>query len=1209
MGVENGGKETMRPTSRAENSRPKADSAAGVTVIYECDQVGNQIFDFGLEAVYVALYICQILPSIFPFLPPVIHIHRTGSRCTMQRERMRRGRSRTISTIALARQASEERRLSLLITATTTSPSPPSTTHTTSLPCTKTPVPILDLTTSNNHEEQHCVYPASPTDSLSSTSSTELMAADMQANLSSSDSSSLPPPRTLQDQLHVAYALDDIHLAKIILLKLRGIEVTSDSDPRIAAVQPEDFDECFIPAGGLMSQEDEEVIKEMQRVERERLQVAYEQRRRREREEAESKRLREWELHCEKIWEGEKRRMREEKEFLERKREEERKRWEDTERRRREAAERRATATSRYSCRSSPVTTKSKPRLSYASLSIERIASSSSSMSSTGDDKYLYSVLPVPKVPSPPSRRRPSGTSPPSGSSSTSHGSASCNSSHTITPSHDPTLGNGLEVEVATRKPNTSVPSSTIAHKDRAPLDSKALSLRGRLSPSCASDMINITVSFRDILTSMRGPLFPIETEPDSRPRPPRAESMDGNQSQSPNSCRSQSKGRVQDPSLPTNVTSTHTARRRRRNEELLSLLLTEVKWAEGERLARGRSGNERGKSQKSEKGKERTLQPLHPIRQNSSSSIRSSSSTSSCAACSASASSNAPTSPASISSGASRAGSWLSSFSSSSTNTDLTTLSTSLSTSPSKVSLVHVQHVCPSTPTSNVKSTVTGWLRKSAITGSSQQHQAKESQQRQAIHLVHSCRRPPFSGLTPIMAFDGPLCPDDTNEPKGVLSIDGAAEGSDEVGSRVNTKRGSSGACANDGISIHGPAGIARQMTRFVELAKGFQTAYINMTVFGAVPTLSYDQGAWNTGLDDEGSPQRNKAKRRRDVTSWSQAAVKQKLQPAGYRASKAEIDLFLIRRNDGGVRKEKEGILRAQLNSETTANHTSLSGTASNEASAEGEKIVIVEHRGRSVGRCGYEYDDEDGIEYIPLLPPQLSAHPPKTILPSPLPYPVVFKPPLPLVPSPHRRVALRQNQRLEDGMEFGSLSALSSYSHPSLVRGTGRFSSRLSSSPPPRSSARSRGSSRSNSHSPTRRSSLSRLQNPQESSAPVARPRVVANPVYLRLKAAKNVGLELGKNWEPGLAKSCGRLSGGKEKMLALTWDEMGRSVLGREQDETFTRRGCPVKGTLDTALRSGGGILPDRGDDDRRRGRHGRDVHEFQGVRRGRCVVRG
>ncbi|KAK7465305.1 hypothetical protein VKT23_005284 [Stygiomarasmius scandens] len=189
---------------------------------------------------------------------------------------MRRGRSSTVSAVAL-RRATSERRLTLAIDDMS---SPPT---------------------------SGCMTP---------------------------DNDDLDPPLSLSDQVHVAYALDDIHLAKILLLKLKGIEVTSDSDPRIAAVQPEDFDECFLPNGPFMSEEDEEAIKEMQRKERERLEVEHEKQLQRQRELEEERRRKEWEEHCERIWEREKKRLREEKAFIERKKEEERKRHLEAQRRR-----------------------------------------------------------------------------------------------------------------------------------------------------------------------------------------------------------------------------------------------------------------------------------------------------------------------------------------------------------------------------------------------------------------------------------------------------------------------------------------------------------------------------------------------------------------------------------------------------------------------------------------------------------------------------------------------------------------------------------------------------------------------------------------------------------------------------------------------------------------------------------------------------------
>lgn len=69
------------------------------------------------------------------------------------------------------------------------------------------------------------------------------------------------PPQSLEDQIHEAYALDNIHLAKILYLKLQGIHVADDSDPRIEQVQEEDF-----PFGKLvLDEEDERSLKECQK--------------------------------------------------------------------------------------------------------------------------------------------------------------------------------------------------------------------------------------------------------------------------------------------------------------------------------------------------------------------------------------------------------------------------------------------------------------------------------------------------------------------------------------------------------------------------------------------------------------------------------------------------------------------------------------------------------------------------------------------------------------------------------------------------------------------------------------------------------------------------------------------------------------------------------------------------------------------------------
>ena len=70
----------------------------------------------------------------------------------------------------------------------------------------------------------------------------------------------------MEDQIHEAYALDNIRLAKILCLKLQGVHVVDDSDPRIEQVREEDF-----PFGKLvLDEEDEGALKDWQRRERHR---------------------------------------------------------------------------------------------------------------------------------------------------------------------------------------------------------------------------------------------------------------------------------------------------------------------------------------------------------------------------------------------------------------------------------------------------------------------------------------------------------------------------------------------------------------------------------------------------------------------------------------------------------------------------------------------------------------------------------------------------------------------------------------------------------------------------------------------------------------------------------------------------------------------------------------------------------------------------
>lgn len=221
------------------------------------------------------------------------------------------------------------------------------------------------------------------------------------------------PPRTIEDQLYVAYAHDDIHTAKILLLKLKGVDVTSDDDPRIAAVQDEDFDFCFIPNGKLISEEEEKVMAEAQR--REQI--------RRQREE----RLR----ACEYVWEHAKRRMREERLWLQRRRElEERRRTVEEAERQRALREREAAAHEERVV--------ARARMQRRNVVCYETLPRTSSQHSC-DDPFIYDVMP------PSSRSTPS---------------SSPKRSHLSTPSSSPTRHCHTHIAVS------QAPSRSVSFKD-----------------------------------------------------------------------------------------------------------------------------------------------------------------------------------------------------------------------------------------------------------------------------------------------------------------------------------------------------------------------------------------------------------------------------------------------------------------------------------------------------------------------------------------------------------------------------------------------------------------------------------------------------------------------------------------------------------------------------------------------------------------------
>lgn len=115
------------------------------------------------------------------------------------------------------------------------------------------------------------------------------------------------PPRSLQDQMQEAYAAEDMHTARILFLRIKGIEVTGDDDPRIAEVRDEDFE--FVPGGIL--ELDEEILAGLEEArERRRQEEIVRQRRALERErarkaaiEAEAARREAARLQARKCWE------------------------------------------------------------------------------------------------------------------------------------------------------------------------------------------------------------------------------------------------------------------------------------------------------------------------------------------------------------------------------------------------------------------------------------------------------------------------------------------------------------------------------------------------------------------------------------------------------------------------------------------------------------------------------------------------------------------------------------------------------------------------------------------------------------------------------------------------------------------------------------------------------------------------------------------
>ncbi|KAJ4479362.1 hypothetical protein J3R30DRAFT_2751119 [Lentinula aciculospora] len=641
---------------------------------------------------------------------------------------------------------------------------------------------------------------------------------------SSPEEGSPLPPLTLLDQLHMAYALDDLPLAKILLLKITQDvqDITSRTDPRLDAVKPEDFDVAFLPKGGLMTPDDEARLAERQEKERKRLQkkadeareqarqhkekVERERQEQEEREQAEKEererleRERAWEGWVENIWGNAKREMDEMKEL----REVARKRQEDAERvcqrqedeKRRVIAERRRNHTTKGSV-STPV-----PRISYAHLSTTRL-----DLVPPLQTELLYTLPSIPKLST--QRSRVSRTSDAVPSFSTN-----------CMPIHPCSL----------RKTTPPSSSSFLASSDSFNDSNSA-------SSSDVGQRLPPAISVQELLTAMRGELFPAEfVQPEERDCS--QHTLHGrNKSGDFDLGVVRQRSKTPNHSLNANSLSSSryaVTRKQKRDDALLAELLLTSNDTRVDRL-RNRRAN-KGKGKALEAGRRKKSPPLRMI---CSVSVTSATSKSVCTACSARLTSPSTTSS---SSGASRSGNWLSFMSSSSVSSASTALTTpSASTSGSSP---------PAKPSMSVFST---WLK-----GVTSQSSSLPVDQCTCDHLelprMYDASQGVECRLVPVGKEESPL-PLDILDPAVISSP------------ALNEIEAS--AIAQSEMAPHSPMAAGSKtllgsVTHFLDVAKNFQSAYMHAAMFAAlasVPNVSSFGNEWDREYEIRQAEKRSKA------------------------------------------------------------------------------------------------------------------------------------------------------------------------------------------------------------------------------------------------------------------------------------------------------------------------------------------------------------
>ncbi|KAF9469750.1 hypothetical protein BDZ94DRAFT_1243171 [Collybia nuda] len=428
-----------------------------------------------------------------------------------------------------------------------------------------------------------------------------------------------------------------------------------------------------------------------------------------------------------------------------------------------------------------------------------------------------------------------------------------------------------------------------------------------------------------------------------------------------------------------------------RRTSELLDCLLKVVEWAEGER--KQRKGKAVDRQQR--RGSDKSVLQSH------------------CVACSS------PVSPVSTSS------SWLSSPTSSrrswlsfgSTSSSISTTITTPSTSP-----------------------IPTWLSK-PLSASPLPLTRPTTRPRPMSLLLppislappkpHSCK--PYAQLTPIPIEEAPLSIPGTGK-RSLNSLSPNMSWSRPAGSHRKERSTT-------------PPGerVMRRVSQFVELAKGFQNAYMSAALFSASASSDpfEDRDIHTTFIVSvsEGWHVRNRG---------SQMAT-QRLNPTGSRAHPIDVSVFLS----------------------PTRSHTPESSP----------QFLLAPP--------------------IPLRPRcNPSANPPRTVLPNPLPYPIIFKP----LPVPCR-------------------SPFRLHAHIHLTHNMPTHG--YNPTPAPWVSDRQSGRG-------------------DHGSTVTWRVRTVENPAFLRLKALHNIMWDRGTNWQ-GRARE-GSLGAGKEKILKIAFEGVGRSWLG-------------------------------------------------------------